>query len=141
MSLILHLGVIDMPYSNAKTTTGDVAEILEGKYGVMACFYRTNETVIDKEMEKALEGSLETLMMGGSPSARPYDSAMNKIEELFNAFLDTGVMDKAGDVAGVPTQAALKGRSKRFKRNKGPPRPSFIDSGLYESSFKAWIET
>ena len=38
--MILHLGVIDMPYvEQAGQTTGDVAESLERRYGVMGHFY------------------------------------------------------------------------------------------------------
>ena len=36
--VILHLGVIDVPYATEGTTTGDVAEILEAKYDVMGNF-------------------------------------------------------------------------------------------------------
>jgi hypothetical protein len=65
-----------------------------------------------------------------------------EIEERFKDFLSLQEMDKLG-VPGVPTEAAKKGKSSRFKRRRskgGAPRPSFIDTGLYQSSFKAWVD-
>ena len=42
-------------------------------------------------------------------------------------------------VDGVPTQAALEGKNSRLKVERGERRPSFIDGGLFKSSFVAWI--
>jgi hypothetical protein len=83
-------------------------------------------------------GAFETRAMGG-PVVDPYASAGQNIENAFRQFLSLKEMDKLG-VPGVPTQAALEGRSKRFKSGKGPaPRPSFIDTGQYQSTFRAWV--
>ncbi|EJC5177426.1 DUF1353 domain-containing protein [Salmonella enterica] len=40
---------------------------------------------------------------------------------------------------GVPTARALEGISKRFKNRKGEPRPSFIDTGMFQASMRAWV--
>jgi hypothetical protein len=37
--ITLHLGVIDIPYEDEDTTTGDVAEYLEEKYQIMQTFF------------------------------------------------------------------------------------------------------
>nr|WP_245168508.1 hypothetical protein [Enterobacter roggenkampii] len=36
--ITFHLGVIDVPYEDENTTTGDVAEYLEEKYQIMQTF-------------------------------------------------------------------------------------------------------
>lgn len=164
--IVLHLGVVDVPYANEaqpekvpqakkgkankpvkpKTasgtqTTGDVAEILEAKYGVMDTFAFARLPDIAKELEKSIAGSLETLMMGGRPDANPFRSAESAIAAMFKQFLATADIEHMG-VEGVPTQAALDGVNHRLKHPyaKGNPRrPSFIDTGLYSQSFVCWV--
>ncbi len=58
--------------------------------------------------------------------------------QQFNIFLEREEMAGLA-VDGVPTQAALEGKNSRLKQEKGPRRPSFIDGGLFKSSFVAWI--
>ena len=58
--------------------------------------------------------------------------------KAFNVFLEGEEM--AGlSVDGVPTLAALEGKNSRLKIERGERRPSFIDGGLFKSSFVAWI--
>jgi hypothetical protein len=145
--MILHLGVLDIAYneppskgkagSSGVQTTGDVATWLENKYGVMAFFVEKHQEDIADAMADAVAGAFETLQMGGPPSSDLYGSGTNAIEALFKNFLTMREMDGQ---PGVPTLAALKGRSKRFAGGRGPVRPSFIDTGLYQDSFKAWVD-
>jgi hypothetical protein len=162
--ITLHLGVIDIPYVNAPSqqkvakakkgknarpikpkvesgtqTTGDVAGWLESKYGVMQTFVEQQIPGIAVELEESLAGALENLMMGAQPSGNPFASATSNITQMFKTYLAEGEIEHAG-VAGVPTEAALKGVNHRLKLNRGPRRPSFIDTGLYQQSFIAWIE-
>ena len=153
----LNLGVIDVPYAfspgpvkaakkgkkakrtkvSGVVTTGDVATILEAHYGVMAYFWEKHQQEIADLLANSLKGALETLMMGGPPAANPYAGAESDIEKMFRHFLDAREMDGQ---PGVPTKAAQDGVNPRKKLKKGPPRPSFIASGLYQSHFKAWME-
>ena len=138
-------GVIDLPYSHSDdlgksksgksrvSTTGDVAEILEEKYGVMEYFWDRHQKEIVAALEDGIEGTLNNLLNGAPPNASAFIAGEAEIEELFQKFLDAKEMDYKVD--GVPTGASLKGVSHRFKRKRGPVRPSFIDTGLYESSF------
>jgi hypothetical protein len=155
----LVLGVTDIPYvqkpsprqrkiRGGTVTTGDVAGFLEDRYHVMEVFARENETKIAGYLEDGLRGSLESLLMGAPPSLDPFGSGTAKIEERFKNFLSLGEMDALG-YPGVPTQAAInrasgKRRSARFKRRRGPATNvapvSFVDTGLFSSSFKAWID-
>lgn len=139
----LHLGIIELPYAYGDTsmTTGDVAEILEGKYGVIQAWYDHREAVFAEALAEGMAGSLESLLMGAPAHGDPFASATSKMETDFRMFLDSKEIDSYG-IEGVPTQAALKGVSHRKKQphKKREPRPSFIDSGLYQSSFRAWVD-
>lgn len=159
----LHLGVIDLPYSyhkkrqdrankkrakkglppsNAKLpSTGDVAEWLENKYHVMELFHEENREFIQGALEQSLQGQLEDILMGAPIQTQsPFAEGTSEIEARFKKFLSNREVEHLG-VPGVPTQAAKDGISHRFKKKKKKgPRPSFIDTGLYQSAFKAWVE-
>lgn len=161
MTRILHLGVVDVPYVDKEApaaqrkrikagkppaanelTTGDVAEILEDKYHVMEVFYEVHKDDIAKDLEKSVEGALETIMMSGPSDVDPFGDATSKIDERFTDFLTNREMEKLG-YPGVPTQAALDGVNHRLKHPyaaKNKRRPSFVDTGLYLASFKSEVE-
>ena len=42
-------------------------------------------------------------------------------------------------VSAARMRRALDGISRRFKNKKGPPRPSFIDTGTYQAAMRAWV--
>jgi len=135
--VILHLGVIDVPEPNGATTF-EVGTILEAKYGLFSRFADSELPSIASNLADSVAGALETIMQGG-PVTDPFASGTSQIEQDFRHFLDIEEMAKLG-VPGVPTKAALKGKSIRFKRSKGPRRPSFIDSGILQKSFKSWVD-
>lgn len=162
----IFLGVIDLPYNEPPSagpkrvrkaskhprphksqaakygnlTTGDVAEILEAKYHVMELYWFLHEAQIAADFEESLSGALETLLMGGPIAATGFESALSKMEDGFKQMLSQRELDTLG-YPGIPTAAAMAGVSHRFKsgytKNR-VPRPSFIDTGLYSSSFKVW---
>lgn len=151
----LIFGVLDLPYADADSygkrkpkhvpkgavTTGDVATILEEQYGIFDVFWEKHGDQIGADLLESIEGSLETALMGGPVSGDPFASASAKAEQMFKDFLSTQEVERVG-LLGVPTRAALEGHSKRRKRPyaKGKRRPSFIDTGLYQSSAKVWVE-
>lgn len=164
--LTLHLGVYDTPYTvhvalrrqitktykSGEThsysmpapgaeTTGDVATWLENRYHVMGIFYQLYSKPIGEAFVQSLEGTVESLMMGAPVQQNPFGTVTNFIQDWFRRYLSEGEIEKLG-IPGVPTQAALHRESARLKAGKkkgGPPRPSFIDTGLYENSFVAWV--
>lgn len=170
MTLTLHLGVVEFPYSTnaAKAprrvavrtvkggkphaysaapagaqSTGDVAEILEAKYHIMEIFVEEiGADQIAKAVEHSIAGALETMVSTGrnSPDWILTAEAEGEIEDAFRYFLSQQEMD--GIQPGVPTKAALAGVSHRFAHPyaKRPARPSFIDTGLYEYSFSVWTD-
>lgn len=170
MTRTLHLGVIDVPYverepegrrakrlaKNAKRvlpeklrhpdanekTTGDIAEILESKYGVMEAFFDNKEVEIVGHLTESLAGALEDLIAGAPTADRdPFAEGASQIEEMFRNFLSSREAEHIG-IDGTPTKAAKKGINHRLKHpyaKANPRRPSFIDTGLYQASMKAWV--
>ncbi|WP_321913577.1 hypothetical protein [Paraburkholderia sp. J11-2] len=166
-SLTLCLGVFDVSYSNHENTekvpqakkgkankpikpksdsgtktTGDVAEILEEKYGVMDAFMFAHEPDVAHELEDALAGELENMLMGAPLASNPFQKAESAITAMFKQFLSTAAIEHMG-IESVPTLAALDGVNHRLKHPyaKGNPRrPSFIDTGMYQSHFVAWVK-
>ncbi|ENM4476130.1 hypothetical protein AB7Y34_002984 [Salmonella enterica] len=134
--ITFHLGVIDVPYEDENTTTGDVAEYLEEKYQIMQTFFDRYSNDIADLMTNDMAASLENMMAGAPPARDPLAESMSHIHDLFVAFLDNTEMN---GLPGVPTRRALKGISRRFKNKKGPPRPSFIDTGTYQAAMRAWV--
>jgi hypothetical protein len=153
---VLNLGVVDLPYNEAPPpgrrgrrkkkvtggtqTTGDVARWLEDRYHVMEVFAELHlEDAIVPAIENSLHGTIESLLMGAPVTIDAYGGAMSAIEDRFRKFIDAKEMDSLG-YPGVPTQASIKGIRRRFKNRLDPDRPSFQDTGLYETAFKAWME-
>jgi hypothetical protein len=166
----LHLGVIDMPYMEPNkgfqgrkphhthaeeyenVTTYEVAKDLEERYGIMQAFFRVYQTKIAEDVENSLKGALESLL-SGAPKSSPYSAASSDIGAKFKNFLSSQEVEHVG-LPNVPTLAAEMGIRHRYKDPRGkwvgkgkdrkfvynPPRPSFIDTGLYQASFKAWFD-
>lgn len=122
-------------------TTGEVAEILEAEYGIMQFFWNRYGPQIVGSYEESLERHLEAVAAGLPTPPDPLAATLQKAESLFRDMIDRRELD--GQVPGVATEAARKGVNHRLKHPyaKGnPERPSFRDTGLYQSSFRAWIE-
>jgi hypothetical protein len=159
----IHLGVIDIPYIQGETpskqkarvgrakagrtrkssssgemkTTGQVADLLEEEYHVMEVFYNAHEQEIADLVASAYLGTLEDMAMGAPTPTAPLAGATSEIDAMFKKALETQEFDRL--IPGVPTQASLMGINHRLKSGRGPgPRPSFIDTGLYETSFRSW---
>jgi hypothetical protein len=153
VKVVLHFGVVEFPYSwvqgkgkravkrSRTTTTGDVAEILEAKYKIYERFWELHKEEIIDALSEAIQSSLESALMGAPLRNDVYLSATAEIEALFRKFLSERELESKG-YPGIPTAAALKGVNHRLKRpyvSSNPRRPSFIDTGVYESAFRAWV--
>lgn len=158
----LSLGVVDLAYvggDDKATTTGDVAEILEEEYGVMEVFFEAKKDKILKQVNDALVHQIEALMQGASPP-KGGTIFLPEVESMFRDFINTREIES---ITGQ-TEAARLGISHRFKNaqnktvspksivaGKGKAvkivavasrgsRASFVDTGLYISSMKAWLK-
>lgn len=139
----LVLGVLDMAYveDGHSTTTGDVAGFLEDRYHVMRSFVELHEGEIGTALADGIAGNIESLAMGVPLSRITMQGATAKIEEEFKDFLDR---DEMGQLlpATWQSKAAAAGVSHRKKdpdAEDNAARPSFVDTGLYRASFRAWL--
>lgn len=140
---VLHLGVLDLPHpggGKAELTTGDLAEILESKYGLYSVFLDANLEKIADQLADSLGDAIDNVLAGAPVPENPFAAAEQEVVNDFVTFLDTSEIEKIG-VRGTPTEAALKGVNHRLKLNKGGRRPSFIDTGNLRASTAAWVDT
>ena len=137
MSAVVHLGVLDVAYTEdgKSTTTGEVAKILEANYGVIQTFVDLHEDEIGDELIDRLVGIFESSAMGAKLDYRVVD--FPKVEKMFRDYLDAGEWEN--QIGNSATAAAAAGRSKRKKNAGQTPRVSFVDTGLYRKSFRAWM--
>lgn len=136
----LVFGVADIPYATGETT-GEVALRLEARYHIMQRFAAAYDDVIREELGKALAEGFEVLQTSGRPPKDAFAGAMAQIENRFRLFLDMRELDHAGD-PGIPTKASLRGVNHRLAKPyspSNPPRSSFIDTGAFQNSMKAWV--
>lgn len=137
----LELGVLDVAYSDPEvkgaTTTGEVAEILEEKYHVMRVFAELHGQDISDAIAKDVSNSMDALLHGERISKIPLPSAMAHIKTMFQIYLSADEWQKT---TGQAIAAAQNGVSHRFKKKrKQGSRPAFIDTGLYQRSFRAKV--
>lgn len=128
--------------AKAAVDTVGVARILEEEYGVMQTFVDLHIKDISNSLTQAIADSIDDQMMGIPSSSDVYQEAMEEIQSAFRLFLDNEEYPAQGNPQ-VPTQAALDGVNHRLKHpyaSDNLPRPSFIDTGLYQASFRAWPE-
>ncbi|MDI2113067.1 hypothetical protein [Commensalibacter nepenthis] len=144
----INLGVIDYPYSNnGGQSTGSVAKILEDKYEILTNFAARHEDDIAQALTDAMTNAVRNQIQTGKLNRSAFNTAFSQISSDMKQFLSSQEVEKIG-IKGVPTQAALKGVSHRFKRKRkrivhgkrtlGARRPSFIDTGQMESSYIVW---
>ena len=120
-------------------TTVTVARALEERYGVMSAYVTSAGDAITGALVHSCEGAMEDLFAGGRVED-PFAEAGQEIAAGFREFLLSAEIERMG-IEGVPTQASIERRSSRFKKGRSStPRPSFIDTALYELSMRAWTE-
>ena len=133
--MILHLGVVEVPYAEDGQDTGDVATILEEKYGIMQGFADKNIDQITEMIEDGVAGAIESVMAGAPENFDVFGSAMSNIEDRFHDYIDNeehGIRTKSKE---SPKAGARKKRQYRRVESK----TTFVDSGLYRLNFKAWV--
>jgi hypothetical protein len=121
-------------YGQGKTTR-QVAHELEARYKIVEKFVEVEKSLIDSIVKKAL---LKAHKDGEQVSIPQND--LNRIEARFRQNLAKRKYD--GLISGVPTVAAQRGVSHKYIHPfaRRASRPSFIDTGLYQRSFRAWVE-
>lgn len=140
--MILNIGVIDQPEPESDKTTFEVAEILEAKYELFSNFAQYGLPDIADLLGAEMEKEITNIANGKPPGELMLSGAMAEIEDRFKReYLSEQGSERIG-IAGVPTKAALEGKTRRMKgrKNKRGRRPSFIDTGTLQTSMKAWME-
>ena len=154
----LNLGVIDVPEPEGGTSY-TVGVELEKQYGVFSMFANTYEKFIVETVAEDAADGLEALMRGESVSVNTvFATSGEEITNKMHEFITTQEVERVAPSYGeygIPTQAALEGKTLRTAAGKtiskvrkgqkvkkvyGQRRPSFIYSGIFEKSMKAWIE-
>lgn len=138
----IHLGVIDQPYRNgASVTTADVGRFLEARYGVLGRFFELHKDQFADDLAESVAKALENIMAGAPPGIDPFASAVQDIEQQFRLFIQFEDITETRGPGKVPTQASLDRRIKFKRRRKGMTRGSvsFVETGLWSTSFKAWV--
>lgn len=127
-------------------TTGQIASILEARYGIMRAYYDNRKAnVILPAIERSVKGALINIMNGQPGVVAMETAAMFRITEDFQEALSMKRFDSwisRGGTYPVPTLASQGGVSMRHKSGftKGKlSRPSFINTGFYQSSFVTWM--
>lgn len=156
--LVLHLGVIVQPYRSASirrrkrgkpsasvraTDTGQVAQWLEDKYGIMQTFFNVYGERIGDKLADGMGAHLESLLMGAPSYIDPFGGACSQIDIWFRHFIASKEVENVG-IKGTPTKAAIMGVNHRLAhpyRKSNPRRPSFLDTGLYMGNFKSWMDS
>lgn len=140
----------------AKTvTTFQVAEMLEANYGVMRVFAELHGREIADAIAKAELRKAE-LRAAGHPTHKR-KQPLAEVEDAFRNYLDSREYERT---SGLAINAAVAGVSHRFlhpfsmyvnpklsgkkqalhqKAMLRKERPAFVDTGLYEASFRAML--
>lgn len=137
----LHLGVDDVGYSSGEgsTSTGKVADILEGRYHVMRVFYEEHEKEAAEAIALKYKILLDNLMKGkslGNTKQLPMDSIVTSFRNFLSG-------DEWRKISGQRIKAAEARRtlgSSRKKMGRLPVPVAFVDSGLYSDSMRAWLD-
>ncbi|WP_241171136.1 hypothetical protein [Burkholderia gladioli] len=141
----LYLGVVDVAYTakDAKpgTTTGDVATFIEDEYHVMRVFLEMYEEQIGELLANEVAGEIESLAQGKPVGKLSLDLSTGRIGELFRDFLDAREWKQASGQAIAAAEDGVNHRKKKPYASSNPARAEFIDTGLYQASFRAWVES
>ena len=133
----LSLGVLDVAYKDDQaTTTGKVAEILEGRYHIMRTFLELNEVMIGDALAKKMIARMRT------PALGKRDMEIDAIDERFRDFLDADEISKLlpPSQQSAAAQAGVNHRKKHPYAQANNARPAFVDTGLYQASFRAVLK-
>jgi hypothetical protein len=114
-------------YGQGKTSR-EVAKELEDRYKIVEEFWNLEQDIFTESLEEAFAEDLEEIMTMEQPSSKGVSyKGTDAIEARFRRDLRSRRYDNV--ISGVPTLAAKRGS-----------RPSFIITGTYLQSFRAWVE-
>ena len=135
---ILGKGAKIYPSYGAGKDTAEVAQELEEEYKVVEIFWDIYGDTISENLTDAYGDAIQAVVdLSEFPKKVVSDEFTQSIQEDFRGYLDH-------EEHGIKTMAAARGVSHLlphpYSKNNPKPRPSFIDTGLYRSAFRAWVE-
>ena len=135
---VLGKGAKIHPGYGAGKNTAEVAQELEEGYKVVEIFWDMYGDSISENLTDAYGDAIQDVInMAEYPKKIVSNTFTQTVEEDFRSYLDY-------EEHGIKTMAAARGVSHLlphpYSKNNPKPRPSFIDTGLYRSAFRAWVE-
>ncbi|NDU92421.1 MAG: hypothetical protein G3I10_07405 [Ferrovum sp.] len=119
----------------------------------MRIFFEENEEFIGNALTDAMAGAIESLAQGKIVNIFSRESSTrlgervlsgtsftDKIDERFRDFLDAGEATQVSKQMVASAEAGVSHRKKTPYAKDNPARPAFIDTGLYQASFRAWVD-
>lgn len=127
----------------AGKSTGEVAKDLETKYHIVELFWEMEEGNFVTMLEEVFAEDLEEIMQMQKLTKKTKGISVAETDKIEEKFRQNLSQRKYDGQPGIPTTASLRGvshlRSQPYSR-RNPPRASFIDTGMYQRSFRAWVE-
>lgn len=105
----------------------------------MRTFVELHESEIGDLLRDAMAGELESITQG-KPAMFDVAGPVGKIESEFRDYLDKGEWRTASGQVIQAAEAGISHRRKKSHAKKNPKRQAFVDTGLYQASFRAWLE-
>ncbi|SAK53533.1 hypothetical protein AWB78_01335 [Caballeronia calidae] len=122
----------------SSTTTGDIATFIESEYHVMRTFLELYEGDISQLLADEITGAIESIAQGKPVTRLSFGVGTDRIAEKFRDYLDAREWKQTSGQAVAAADRGDNVRKKARKQDNG--RAEFIDSGLYQASFRAWVD-
>ncbi|ATF90170.1 hypothetical protein CO712_20905 [Burkholderia gladioli pv. gladioli] len=107
----------------------------------MRVFLEMYEEQIGELLANEVAGEIESLAQGKPVGKLSLDLSTGRIGELFRDFLDAREWKQASGQAIAAAEDGVNHRKKKPYASSNPARAEFIDTGLYQASFRAWVES
>ncbi|MBR8362169.1 hypothetical protein KDW55_02405 [Burkholderia sp. AU19243] len=105
----------------------------------MRVFLEMYEEEIGELLANDIAGEIESIAHGKPVGRLSVDVSTGKIGELFRDFLDAREWKQASAQTVAAADEGVNHRKKRPYAAENPARPEFVDTGLYQASFRAWV--
>ncbi|AOJ70870.1 hypothetical protein WS83_20365 [Burkholderia sp. MSMB2042] len=105
----------------------------------MRVFLEMYEEEIGELLANDIAGEIESIAQGKPVGRLSVDISTGKIGELFRDFLDAREWKQTSAQSVAAADEGVNHRKKRPYAAENPARPEFVDTGLYQASFRAWV--
>jgi hypothetical protein len=138
MGKSIEIGVADIPYPEGDGSTSDTANTLEKQYKIFSTYVEFCNKEITQFIENEIVDLINAKIENKIVDTKFLEPTAKNIEVHFKYQIASQAIEQMG-LRNVPTQAALRGYSWRQKKFTGGRRASFVDTGLFLNSIRAWV--